>query len=200
MLTVLNYIGTKTTPYLRYIIEFTLYSTAFFALSATIPNLILFVIASFITLINITLLQNFTLRKDQFFCKSFQFLLLHKLVKIVSLSLGVISLNINISEGPFLVFVILQLLLGLVSIISYFNFGTYTFRHKLPRFLLFYLNILYCTASLAMFFDIVQAFENGSFNFFVLLFFCSLVSVYSMSCTLERKRRMSQVPENKNLK
>ena len=140
------------------------------------------------------------MRKDEFFCKSFEFLLLHKLVSIVSLSLGIISVNINISEGQFVVFIILQALLGLVSTISYFSFGTYTFRHKVPRFLLFYLNILFCAASLAMFFDLVQAFGNGSFNFFALLFFCSLVTVYTMSCTLERKRRMSPVPENKNLK
>lgn len=60
---ILDYIGSETYPYLRYIIEFVFYSSAFFAISATLSSLIVFGLTCLASMIQTTLLQNFTLRK-----------------------------------------------------------------------------------------------------------------------------------------
>ena len=103
-------------------------------------------------------------------------------------------------ESQFLVFVIIQAILGVITIVCYFSIGIYTFRHRVPRFLFFFINVFYCCVTLAMLFDLLQALGNGSFNFFVQAFFVLLVGVYLSYHTLDRKRRLSQVPYNKNLK
>ena len=63
ILFVLDYVGSETYPYLRYIIEITLYLSAFFASSATLISLLILVLAAVASLIHTLLLQNFTLRK-----------------------------------------------------------------------------------------------------------------------------------------
>jgi hypothetical protein len=60
---ILDYIGSETYPYLRYLMELCLYSSAFFAIAATIPSFIVFGLASLASLIQTILLQNVTLRK-----------------------------------------------------------------------------------------------------------------------------------------
>ena len=59
----LDYIGSETYPYLRYLIEITLYLSAFFATSCQLMALLIFGLAAVASLIHTLLLQNFTLRK-----------------------------------------------------------------------------------------------------------------------------------------
>ena len=63
VLFILDYIGSQTYPYLRYLIEISLYLSAFFATSANPIALVLFSITAAVSLIQTLILQNFTLRK-----------------------------------------------------------------------------------------------------------------------------------------
>lgn len=60
---ILDYIGSQTYPYLRYLIEICLYSSALFATKITITSLLVFGLACFASMIQSILLQNVTLRK-----------------------------------------------------------------------------------------------------------------------------------------
>ena len=67
---IIKYIGKQLNPYLRSAIEIFFYLSAFFSLSFSIFNTIAFILASMVSLVKSMILQNFTLRKDEFCCKS----------------------------------------------------------------------------------------------------------------------------------
>lgn len=51
-----------------------------------------------------------------------------------------------------------------------------------------------------MLFDVLQALGNGSFNFYIQALLTLIIATYLTHNTLDRRRRLSQSPENKNLK
>lgn len=184
VLSVFRYIGAKVFPFLRYIIGVCLYLTSFLAFSADSISIALFILAAFAAIIKNSLLVNFTLRKDEFCCKSFEFLMFKKIVTLVSLSLGIGAANIVKSENQFLMMVIIQALLGTALILCYFSFGIYTYRHNVPRYLFFSLNVVFCSTALAMLFDLLNALEDKSFNFFVQVLLVLSVMLFTTSQTL----------------
>lgn len=70
VLFILEYIGSQLYPYLRYLIEIELYVVGFFMFAADIGHIIVFTFAALAAFISVILLQNITLRKGEFCCKS----------------------------------------------------------------------------------------------------------------------------------
>ncbi len=97
-----EYLGSQAYPYLRYLIELALYSTSFFLFKVDVMNWVLFVLAATAATISTTLLQNFTLRKDEFCCKSVNYSLIWRAVLITSLVVGVVGAN-GIDSGSSLI-------------------------------------------------------------------------------------------------
>jgi hypothetical protein len=97
--------------------------------------------------------QNYILRKDYLCCKNVAFLLLYKVIIVVSLAVNCIGLKIISTHSTFMVVLGFHLALSGIALITYFMFGFYIYRHTTPKVLLIGSISAYFSLSLTMLYD-----------------------------------------------
>lgn len=93
-----------------------------------------------------------------------------------------------------------QVLLGVLLLVCYYSFGVYTYRHKVPRYCLFFLVCAFASLSAATFFDSLSALERNSLNYALHAPLLLIAITFCNWSTLEQRRRMAACPDNRNLK
>lgn len=195
-----EYLGSQVYPYLRYLIELALYSSALFLLSMSLASWAVFVLAVAAALTSTALLQNLTLRKDEFCCKSIHYALVWRSLVIVSLAIGAVGADGVSTAGGLILWSLSQTAIGGVLLVCYYNFGIYIYRHRVPRFFFFFTVVGFASLAMASFFDSLEAEKNQRSAFALLAPLLLIVMGFFNWATLERRRRVGAEPENKSLK
>lgn len=146
------WLGNKIYPIIRYLIEINLAVAAIIFFADDI-SAVFFVLTSMVNLFITFFAQNYVLRKDYLCCKNVTFLLLHKVVIILSYGANCIGFKIISDDSSFLIVLGIHLFAASGLMLCYFLFGYYIYRHTTPRALLLGFISAYLSLSLAIFFD-----------------------------------------------
>jgi hypothetical protein len=155
---------------------------------------ILFSLAVLPALFSTALLQNVTLRKYEFCCKSVPFCLTWRAIMIVSLIVGVTGTKNVSSGGQLVLWGFGQMTLGIILLVGYYSFGIYTYRHKVPRYCLFFLLCMFSSLSAAAFFDSLSALKRNSLNYPLHAPLLLITMTFFNWSTLEKRRREAACP------
>ena len=189
-------------PYLRFIIKALFFSSCFFIKSSEGTSTAIFVCASIISIFSTIFLQNITLRKDQFCCKSLQFSIIFRITIVISLSIDLIGVNNVSTWNSFLFLSASQLVLSINLLVCYFKIGLTIYRHICARMSILIFIITYHSLSLAFCVDIIatQKYSYQTTNIYlttsVILIVVSMF-IYSTYC---RIRKQSTFHSNHNIK
>ena len=158
---ILGWIGSKIFPALRYIIEANLAIAGWFMIRS-LPISAFFILAAIINLFVNFFGQNYTLRKDYLCCKSMEFLMLFKSSIIVGYLINFLGyFLIGDSKSTLLVFLIVQFIIPLILLISFFLFGYLTYRHTATQLTLIVIINLYFSIALGNLYDCINSQVTG---------------------------------------
>lgn len=192
------YFGSRMFPYARYLMEGVLFLSSYFAFaSPTDPfSIVFFVLAALLSLYHTVLLQNITLRKDEFCCKSLEYSVLFRLCLLVSLSICIITGGQVASGGQLAGCVVGHLLLSSLLVGCYFSFGLTIYRHRVARLSLFVTITLYLCLSVAFLFDLLATsyYSYSCSNLPLIGAVTVLVGEFYFLGAIDRVRRRSNYP------
>lgn len=157
MIYILWYVGSRVFPYTRYLVEGFLLLTSYFAyvLHADLLSIVFFLLAILLSLYYTVFLQNITLRKDEFCCKSLEYSLLFRLCLVSSMAICIITGGQVSSGGQLAGCAVGHLLLSALLVGCYFSFGLTIYRHRVARLSLFAIVTLYFCLSASFLVDLI---------------------------------------------
>jgi hypothetical protein len=198
------YMGSRVFPYTRYLMEGVLLLTSYFAyvLQTDPLSILLFLLAILLSLYYTVFLQNITLRKDEFCCKSLEYSLLFRLCLVSSLAVCIITGGQASSGGQLAGCVVGHLLLSALLVGCYFSFGLTIYRHSVARLSLFGMVSLYFCLSVAFLFDLLATsyYSYSTSNLPLIGGVVVLVGQFFFLSMLDGVRRDSNHPSCKDLR
>lgn len=119
---------------------------------------------------------------------------------IITLCIGISGTKNVYAGGQLVVWGLGQMAFGIILLICYFSFGIYTYRHKIPRYCLFFLVSGFAALGTAAFLDSISALKRNTLNYALHGPLLLVAITFFNWSTLEKRRRVAACPDNKNLK
>ena len=146
------WLGNKIYPVIRYLVELNLAVAAIIFFVDDVAGGF-FIVTALINLFITFFAQNYILRKDYLCCKNVAFFILHKMVIILGYGFNCIGHRMISDSNRFLIFLGIHVFLASVTMLCYFIFGFYMYRHTTPRVLLIGSIAAYMSLSVSTFYD-----------------------------------------------
>lgn len=201
---ILWYVGSRVFPYTRYLVEGLLFLTSYFAymLQGDPLSIVFFLLAILLSLYYTIFLQNITLRKDEFCCKSLEYSLLFRLCLVSSLAICIITGGQVSSSGQLVGCVVGHLFLSALLVGCYFSFGLTIYRHRVARMSLFAIVTLYLCLSVSFLIDLLATslYTYSSSDLPLIASVSVLVGEFFFMSMLDGVRRDSNHPTCKDVR